>query len=154
MSIVQTFRHLPPVYKRLANPKQVENPSEGESLGWLELEKGGIEELENIFRTTFDGSLFKELERIRSASISHDLREHKHRISESERFEQLRKEDPDHINCGGVAEPGSIKLLGVLSKDKAQSVNVYSRGQDVQPIKRCSKCGRRIVMRWMTPRRS
>jgi hypothetical protein len=155
MSIVQTFRHLHPVYKRLAKPKKVENPIEGESLGWLELEKGGIEGLENIFRNTFGSSLFQELEYIRSASIPRDLHEYKHRISESERIEQLWKEDPDDVKCRGKAipkaqGPEAFKKLGVISDSKGD-INIYSSGQDIQPIKKCTGCGRRIVMRWMTP---
>ena len=105
MSLVQTFRRLLPVYKRLAKPKQVENLQEAESMGWLELEKGEIEGLGNIFRNTFGGSFFQKLEGIRSASIPRDSSEHKHRISESERLEQLWKEDPDHVRCEGDLEP-------------------------------------------------
>jgi hypothetical protein len=151
MPLVQTFRRLLPVYKRLAKPKQVENLQEAESMGWLELEKGEIEGLANIFRNTFGGSFLQKLEGIRSASIPRDLSEHKHRISESERIEQLRKEDPDHIKCGGVADPLAIKRLGVISSSEGQTVNLYSTGKDYQPIKRCSRCGRRIVMKWMVP---
>ena len=105
MSVIQTFRRLLPVSKRLAKPKKAENVQEGESFSWLELEKGKIEELENIFRKVFGDSLFEDLEHIRKESIPHDVDEHKHRVSESERLEQLWKEDPDHVKCGGRAIP-------------------------------------------------
>jgi hypothetical protein len=156
LSMVQTFKRSLPVSKRLAKPKKAENVQEDESLGWLELEKGKIDELENIFRKVFGDSLFEDLEHIRKESIPHDVDEHKHRISESERLEQLWKEDPDHVKCGGKATPkpqgpDAFKKLGEISNSKGDIVNVYSSGQDIQPIKKCSGCGRRIVMRWITP---
>lgn len=156
MSVVQTFRRLLPVSKRLAKPKKAENVQEAESLGWLELEKGKVDELETIFKNTFGSSLFEDLQRIRKESIPHDVDEHKHRVSESERLEQLWKEDPDHVKCGGEAKakpqgPDTFKKLGVISNSKGDTVNIYSSGQDIQPIKKCTGCGRRIVMRWMTP---
>jgi hypothetical protein len=80
MSVVQTFRGLLPLSKRLAKPKNAGNVQEGESLGWLELEKGKIDELENIFRKVFGDSLFEDLEHIRKESIPHDVDEHKHRV--------------------------------------------------------------------------
>lgn len=156
MSIVQSFRGLFPVKKRLAKTKQAENIQERESLGWLELEKGKIAELEDIFRKAFGSSLFEDLEKIKRESLDRDILEHKYKISESERIEQLWKEDPDHAKCGGEAKPKPLgpeafKKLGVISNTKRDTVNIYCSGQDIQPIKKCTRCGRRIVMRWMTP---
>ena len=59
MSIIQPFRRLLPVSKRLAKPKKDEKVQESESLGWLEFEKGKIEELENIFRKIFGSHYFR-----------------------------------------------------------------------------------------------
>ncbi|MGI8831164.1 MAG: hypothetical protein ACR2IS_00845 [Nitrososphaeraceae archaeon] len=159
MSIVQSFRRLLPVNKRLAKPKQAENIQEGESLGWLELEKGKIVELEDIFRKAFGGSLFEDLQKSKRESLDHDILEHKYKISESERIEQLWKEDPDHVKCGGEAKPKpqgpeAFKKVGVISNSKGDTVNIYSRGQDIQPIKKCSRCGRSIRMWWIIPRKS
>jgi hypothetical protein len=148
MSIVQTFRRLLPINKRLTKADTIQ---ENESLGWLELEKGKINELENIFVNTFGRQLFKDLEYIRSQTLPHDVNAHKRRISESQRIEQLQKEDNDHIKCAGTwAKPEPNTFIF----PSGHKVILDPFNPDGHPIKKCSKCGRQIVMRWMTLRKS
>ena len=148
-SIMKAFSQLITVSKRMQTPKE---PS------LFELQEVKFEELENIFKNVFP-LLFTDLEKIRVdplREITTDIKAHKHRISKSERIDQLWKEDPDHIKCGGEAKPKprgpeAFRKFGVISNSKGDTINIYSGGQDIQPIKKCTGCGRRIVMRWMTP---
>jgi hypothetical protein len=91
MSIVQTFRRLLPISKRLAKSEAPDAIQENESIGWLELEKEKIDELENIFVNTFGRQLFEDLENIRSQTLPHDVNTYKQKILESQR--QLQNEE-------------------------------------------------------------
>ena len=130
LSILESFSHLCPVYKRMQRPR--ENASSFRP-SFFELQNVKIAELEKIFENIFP-ELFKDLEKIKhSDEVAGRVEWAKDHALElvrleklEKKMERLKKEDPNHVKCKG-------KLESMLF--------VHNDGQFV---KRCSKCRRWI----------
>lgn len=130
LSILESFSHLCPVYKRMQRPR--ENASSFRP-SFFELQNVKIAELEKIFENIFP-ELFKDLEKIKhSDEVAGRVEWAKDHALElvrleklEKKMERLKKEDPNHVKCKGKLE---------------STLFVHNDGQFV---KRCSKCRRWI----------
>jgi hypothetical protein len=133
LSLLESFSHTYPVYKRMYVPKENTGDFEPSFFG---LQSVKIQELEKTFENIFP-TLFKDLEEIKHSddlmgkvewAKNHALE--LSRLTKSEKkIERLEKDDPNHIKCGGKLEPMPF---------------IHNKGQYVR---RCSKCRRWIPVR-------